>query len=256
MIMIRGVFTLIVSLWATITLASEIELAGRWQVELKDGSGRIAMVSLPGSLATNGIGDKVTLSTPWTGQIVDSAWFNEDRYAKYRSDENLKIPAWLQPTSYYKGEAIYSRTFKVCGELAGKKFILALERPHWHSSVKIDGKGYGSENSLGTPHRYVVGPLSEGEHTIEISIDNSMKGIDVGRNAHSISDHTQSNWNGIVGEISLSPISSSYISKSVITPNPKEGYAEVKLHITSSEAKSSKITLQAESKYAPTSHKP
>jgi len=41
-----------------------------------------------------------------------------------------------------------------------------------------------------------------GKHTLTIRVDNRMV-LDVGENSHSISDHTQGNWNGIVGEIRL-----------------------------------------------------
>ena len=35
-----------------------------------------------------------------------------------------------------------------------------------------------------------------------IAVDNRMK-VDVGMNAHSVSDHTQTNWNGVIGDLSL-----------------------------------------------------
>ena len=34
-----------------------------------------------------------------------------------------------------------------------------------------------------------------------VCIDNRVKDFDPGINSHSISDHTQTNWNGIVGEM-------------------------------------------------------
>lgn len=39
-----------------------------------------------------------------------------------------------------------------------------------------------------------------GKHLITICIDNRTKEIDPGLNSHSISDHTQTNWNGMVGK--------------------------------------------------------
>ena len=57
-------------------------------------------IHLPGSLTTNGIGNDITINTPWTGDIVDSSWFFEPQYARYRQPGNIKVPFWLQPTKY------------------------------------------------------------------------------------------------------------------------------------------------------------
>lgn len=36
-----------------------------------------------------------------------------------------------------------------------------------------------------------------------LCVDNRVKNIDPGENSHSISDHTQGNWNGVVGDMFL-----------------------------------------------------
>ena len=59
-------------------------------------------------------------------------------------------------------------------------------------------------NSLATPHAYNLGvALAPGKHRLTIRVDNRMV-VDVGHDSHSVSDHTQGNWNGIVGHITLS----------------------------------------------------
>jgi hypothetical protein len=45
-------------------------------------------------------------------------------------------------------------------------------------------------------------PLAPGKHRLTLRVDNRMV-VDIGENSHSISDHTQGNWNGIVGNIEL-----------------------------------------------------
>ena len=60
----------------------------------------------------------------------------------------------------------------------------------------------GIENSLSTPHQHELGVLSPGKHRLTIRVDNRVK-IDVGINAHSVTDHTQTNWNGLVGRLEL-----------------------------------------------------
>ena len=61
----------------------------------------------------------------------------------------------------------------------------------------------GSSDSLSTPHEYDLGTrVTPGTHVLTIRVDNSLV-VDIGVNSHSISDHTQGNWNGIVGRMTL-----------------------------------------------------
>lgn len=60
------------------------------------------------------------------------------------------------------------------------------------------------QNTLGTPHQYDLSDvLTPGKHTLTLRIDNRIKDIDPGENSHSISDHTQGNWNGVIGDMYL-----------------------------------------------------
>ncbi len=160
-------------------------------------------VTLPGSMAENDKGYEVTLSTDWTGDIVDRSYFTDEKYAKYRQPGNIKIPFWLKPVKYYKGVAWYQKEIEIPSGWADKNITLFLERCHWETTVFVNGKKAGSCNSLATPHEYnLSGMLAEGKNLLTIRVDNRII-IPVGINSHSISDHTQGNWNGIAGEISL-----------------------------------------------------
>ncbi len=161
-------------------------------------------IQLPGSMVENGKGDDVTTKTKWTGQIVDSSFFKAPKYAKYRTDDNFKIPFWLQPNKYYLGAAWYQKVIEVGKNWSDKSISLFLERCHWETQVWVNNKKVGMQNSLSTAHQYdVTSLLSPGKNTLTIRVDNRVKAIDPGMNAHSISDHTQSNWNGIVGGMKL-----------------------------------------------------
>lgn len=161
-------------------------------------------ITLPGSITSNGKGNDINFETPWTGQIVDSAFFKNDEYARFRQPGNFKIPFWLQPVKYYKGAAWYQKEVVIPENWNGQFVELFLERCHWESRLWIDDKETGLQNSLGTPHKYdLTKYLTPGKHRLTICIDNRVKDFDPGINSHSISDHTQSNWNGIVGQIFL-----------------------------------------------------
>ena len=176
---------------------------------------------LPGSMAENGKGDDVTLKTPWTGDIIDRSYFTEKKYEKYRQPGNIKIPFWLKPVKYYKGVAWYQKEVEMPKEFDGKRIVLFLERCHWESALFVNGKEAGTQNSLATPHEYDITDLIiPGRNRISIRIDNRVV-IPIGVNSHSISDHTQSNWNGITGDISSQGNLNSFIKEVQVYPDIK-----------------------------------
>ncbi len=184
-------------------------------------------VILPGSMAENGKGYEVTVNTEWTGDIVDKSWFTEDKYSKYRQTGNIKIPFWLKPVKYYKGPAWYQKEFDLPAGWEEKRIVLFLERCHWESAVYVNGNRAGSENSLAVPHEYdITELLNNGKNNISIRIDNRVI-IPVGVNSHSISDHTQSNWNGITGDISLEATSNVFIDDIKVFPDLQKKSAKV-----------------------------
>jgi len=189
-------------------------IENKWYEKLADEN-----VRLPGSMAENGKGDEVTLNTDWTGDIVDKSYFTEKKYERYRQPGNIKIPFWLKPVKYYKGVAWYQKEVDLPSGWDKKNIILFLERPHWESKVFINGEKAGSENSLAVPHQYnITDLLIPGKNLISIRIDNRIV-VPVGVNSHSISDHTQSNWNGIVGDLSLRGTSKVFISEVRVYPD-------------------------------------
>ncbi|MDZ7608725.1 MAG: glycoside hydrolase family 2 TIM barrel-domain containing protein [Cyclobacteriaceae bacterium] len=216
-----------------------IDLSGEWQFQIDSLDEGVAnrwfatnledKITLPGSMTTNGKGDEISLKTPWTGGIVDSSWFHADKYARYREPGNIKIPFWLQPVKYYAGAAWYNKTVEIPASWTGKYISLFLERCHWETMVWVDGVEVGMQNSLATPHNYNLSSLlSPGKHTISIRVDNRIKEVDPGINSHSIADHTQSNWNGIVGKIVLEAKPAIYVEDFRIFPNVARGKVMVK----------------------------
>lgn len=190
-----------------------INLAGRWRFQLDpanagaDGQWHLrsldGALDLPGTLPGQGIGDPVTVNTKWTGGIFDRSWFTAPAYAPYRQPDHVKVPFWLQPETHYVGAAWFQRDLEIPAAWAGRRVTLRLERPHWKTSVWLDGAALGSADSLSVAHEYQLDPdLTPGRHQLTIRVDNTLD-PDIGENSHSVSDHTQGNWNGIVGRIEL-----------------------------------------------------
>ena len=195
-------------------IQQKIDLSGEWKFAIDSLDQGISgkwfdqelaeNVTLPGSMTTNGKGNDITLKTPWIGQIVDSSFYKNPEYAKFRQPGNIHIPFWLQPVKYYKGAAWYQKEVTIPEDWNGQFVGLFLERCHWESRLWVDDKEVGMQNSLGTPHKYDLSTvLTPGKHRLTLCIDNRVKDFDPGVNSHSISDHTQSNWNGVVGQMYL-----------------------------------------------------
>lgn len=214
-------------------------VAGKWfNQELTDS------VTLPGSMASNLKGDDISLQTPWTGQIVDSSFFYKDEYAKFRQPGNIKIPFWLQPVKYYKGAAWYQKEVVIPENWNGESVGLFLERCHWESRLWVDDQEAGMQNSLGTPHKYdLTRMLTPGKHRITICVDNRVKEIDPGINSHSISDHTQSNWNGIVGQMFLEARPMVHIQNVQVFPDIQTNRITVKISVLNPPAQTGSVKI-------------
>jgi hypothetical protein len=192
-----------------------IDLSGNWQFRLDPEDVGITeawavqqytdSLRLPGSLPEQGIGDPPSVDSPWLGLIdrIENEEWEKPKYAPYRGVEDFKMPFWLQPPTVYLGAVWYRKELTVPEEWAGLRIVLHLERPHWETRVWVDGEQVSVCDSLSVPHEHEVSDhLTPGGHTIVIRVDNRMI-VNVGKNAHSMSDHTQGNWNGIVGKIAL-----------------------------------------------------
>lgn len=197
----------------TMAAAERLSLSGTWQVALDpQGVGRAELwhtralaqpIELPGSLPDARLGNPVTVDTPWIGGIFDRSYFTAPEYAAYRQPGAVKVPFWLQPETHYVGQAWYQRSITVPEAWGGRRVTLELERPHWRTTVWLDGREVGSCDANGVSHSYDLGPeATPGCHRLTVCVDNRNL-PDLGENSHSISDHTQGTWNGIVGRIEL-----------------------------------------------------
>jgi len=170
---------------ATPPQADVLSLAGQWQFRLDPDDHGVAdgwyadwlpdTIALPGSTDQAGHG---TLNT---------------RPASFE---------YLARVVEYVGAAWYQRVVTIPKDWRGRRVELSLERCHWVSDVWLDLQPVGERDSLCVPHVYDLGQLAPGQHTLTIRIDNRHR-YDVGGAAHSTSEQTQTNWNGMVGDLEL-----------------------------------------------------
>lgn len=163
---------------------------------------------LPAALRDHNTGNTPPVETQWTGGICDSSWYLKPEMAKYRSADPPKFPFWLTHVKRYAGKAWYQRETSLPGKWKGRELELLLERPHRQTKFWFDSLLIGDQNSLSTPHIYTIPSkgITKGKHRITICVDNAIRMTDPGINSHSLSDHAQGNWNGIVGKMKLRPL--------------------------------------------------
>jgi hypothetical protein len=242
------------------TSSDTLSLKGTWNFSKDPGDKGITerwfaqslsdVIQLPGSMAANGKGEEVTLDLKWTGSIYDSSWYFNPEMAKYRVPSKLWFPFWLTPVKYYVGAAWYQHTVNIPAAWKGRHIVLNLENPHWETILWVDNQQVGTQNSLSTTHAYDLSELlTPGKHTLSVRVDNRIKNINVGQDSHSITDHTQGNWNGIVGKLELIAGAPVWLEDVQVYPDVAGKQAKVKLKIgrLSSQTVSGKIILQAHS---------
>jgi len=224
--------------------AQTIDLKGKWRfkIDVKDEGIKQKWfsavlpetVTLPGSMAENFKGDDITLKTKWTGSIYDSSYFYNPRLEKYRQAGHIKIPFWLTPAKYYTGAAWYQKEIDIPANWKGRRIVLSLEYPHSETRVWIDDIEIGSQYTFVVAQNFELpNHLKTGKHTITVLVDNRIKLINVGQDSHSLTDHTQGNWNGIVGKLLLTAGSPIYFDDIQVYPNLKAKLAKVKIQLKS-----------------------
>ncbi len=242
--------SVVVSVWISPRLrgmsaptAESRSLAGTWRLQLDrddagvqerwfEGSLKEA-IQLPGALQNQGFGDDIAVETSWTGDVGAERWLSGPQYARYRQPGNIKVPFFLQPSKHYVGVAWYQREIEIPQGWKGKRVVLTLERPHWETRLWLDSQPIGTNNSLSTPHVFHLGVgISPGKHRLTIRVNNNLLNeINVGSWAHSVTDHTQGNWNGVIGRIALSAGPPIWLEDVQVFPDVKTKSARVEVRI-------------------------
>ena len=162
---------------------NRIDLSGTWQFALDPDK-------------------KVTATQPMTETVQLPGTTDTNKKGNYtaHSEETTHLTRLWS----YKGRAWYKRDVTIPASWKGKTVYLMLERTK-PSEVYIDGRLMGSSNDLSTPQVFnLTKALTPGKHTLAVMIDNG-SGIpeQIYANSHAYTEDTQTNWNGIIGEIRL-----------------------------------------------------
>ncbi len=136
-----------------------------------------------------------------------------------------QIVGWTKRRSYV-GAAWYQRTVAVPDSWAGRCIWLQLDRVGWQSSVWVNGRRAGGQDSLSTPHRFDLTGLVEpgAANRIAIRVTNNVTGV-LNYEGHAHSRHTATNWGGIVGPVRLIATPSTWVDHVAIFPDAERRLA-------------------------------
>lgn len=231
-----------------------ISLAGPWRFELDRSDTGVTeewfkrnlrqRISLPGVLQAQGYGDEISTKTPWVLSLYDRNWTLRDEFKAYLEPGKVKVPFLSQPPRHYLGAAWYQRDIYIPPNLQGRRIVLSLERPHWETTVWLDGQKIGSQKSLVAQHIHDLGTISLGRHRLTIRIDNRML-MAYRPDAHSVSDSLAGTWNGIAGRIELKDTGRVWIEDVQAFPNLAKRTMRIKVRIGNQTGRSGTATLTA-----------
>jgi hypothetical protein len=192
------------------------DLSGKWRLTTEKQSEIDAI--LPGTLDENRVGDPDKVAKPWHPDV-------EDRNKKLNKtmEETKAITSRLTRNYTYEGAAHFTREFD--GQVAeGKRYFLVAERARC-LSLKIDDSPIECiSGSLSTPYVFeVTGKLRSGCR-IELTSDNTYPGLPYKDIVFSsaATDESQTNWNGIIGNIFIEEQGQTFISNVTVYPMGKE----------------------------------
>lgn len=173
----------------------------------------------------------------------EKAGLKQEFYKKTAFDDTIELPATtaeakkgekgterftdhLTETYHFEGYAWYLKEIEIPAKEQGNRFFFTMERTR-KSTVWVDGALAGSFDSFYVAHRYeLTKHLAPGRHTLVVLIDNTDY---VSGGGHMTSPDTQTNWNGILGEIALESAADLSIDKMWIYPSRKEKNVDIRL---------------------------
>ena len=171
-------------------------LDGRWHVILTDGTA--AQMHLPGTLDESGIGHRDAGTNQWH---PDAALGN----AAEEVDKDAPIATRFTRRHTYEGEARISRKVTVPDYGTDRLFVLAERARALRLAVDGEECEVFRQGTLSTPYIFELTGVTPGEHELTFFSDNSYPGMPKDAICYSsaATDETQTNWNGILGNLCM-----------------------------------------------------
>ncbi len=178
-------------------MPGKTDLSGVWQARLPDGTTTCAV--LPGTLDENKIGEP---------DRPEKLWHNEITAGRAEDDSFGENPINTRFTRKYTftGPAEFSRELTLPELPEGQRWIITVERSR-KLRLRVNGKDADTllPGTLSTPWRFETFTLRKGRNELCFVSDNSYPDWPAEAILYSsaATDETQTNWNGLLGNISL-----------------------------------------------------
>ena len=216
------------------------DLSGTWRCETGEGC---APAQLPGTLDTNGIGHADLTAAPWhPDENVNDALASQD-----------VIATRLTRRHTYEGAAVFTRALSFVPP-AGKRVFLFCERTR-RLSLRVNGQEVPPflPASLSTPVLFELTGLLTGRDELALTCDNRYPGWphDDIVFSSAATDETQTNWNGVIGELSLRVEEPVFIH--ALRVYPRGDALDVWLEISADRAFQTDVTVISDALAAPVS---
>lgn len=203
-----------------------LDLHGSWKFELDQNK-----TGIENAFFQKEFSDTILL--PGTTSLAQKGTYSDKKETGFLTDPYL-----------FEGYAWYSREISLTEEDLTSPVFLYLERTRM-TKVWIDDTLVGSFDSLNTPHEYHLTPyIKKKDFRITILVSN----VDYPtKGGHLTSPDTQTNWNGIIGEIAIHIYDAVYISHIKTIPDTENKAVTLELSTvnTTGSAVSLPVTVSA-----------
>ena len=202
------------------------DLSGSWQVRLPDGTAGEAV--LPGTLDTNGIGGP---------DRPQKQWHDEIKTGRAEDDTFGENPISTRFTRRFTftGPAEFTRTVTLEELPAGCRWIVTVERSR-QLRLRVNGQEASTllPGTLSAPWRFETHALRAGENTLCFICDNSYPGwpADAILYSSAATDETQTNWNGLLGSMTLEALPEVFLLGARLVCGRNGGEAELQADIS------------------------
>lgn len=144
----------------------------------------------------------------------------------------------------FAGMAWYQKSINIPDRWNGQYVRLMMERTK-PTQVWVDNDLIGSSNDILTAQYYnLTGRLTPGKHTLTILVNNDNNSVPVGvTGSHAWTEHTQSNWNGIIGKFCLEAYNQVHLETVQVYPDVVLNKITVKVKISNPTGITEKMKL-------------
>ena len=205
----------------------EISLAGEWAFEL-DG----ANIGFKSNWVARTLSD--TIALPGTTDLAKKGAGKVFGVATERIHPQLiglkqanSLTMHALRRHPFVGTAWYRREVEFPAAWSNRTVSIFLERTKI-ATVFVDGERIGTRHSLVAPQEFELpAKYRAGRHTVTLVVDNRIDSIPVA--GHQVSDDTQTNWNGVIGELKAVARDRVSIERVRITPHSAARTADIEI---------------------------